>query len=228
MKYVVLLYLMQKHYLTCNLKYGNILDMRGEIMSNITTKLLKLFVGTLILLSSILCVFVTPNFEKSNSILSFNSSYKVVPGVSKSQNEVAMLDEYETTKVLDTFYGTITAYGPDCVGCSGITASGYRVAESVNGVITSITTTYMDEVYGELRVLAAATDKFPFGTVIRISGGRIDGYINGIVLDRGGAMNNAWANGKILIDLLFATEKSVEVYDFGRQNVTFEVLRYGN
>ena len=41
-------------------------------------------------------------------------------------------------------------------------------------------------------------------------------------------MNNAWADGKILIDLLFSTEKSYEVYDFGRQNVTFEVLRYGN
>ena len=58
--------------LTYDLKYGNILGMRGVIMSNVTTKLLKMFVGTLILLSSILCVFVTPNFEKSNSILSFS------------------------------------------------------------------------------------------------------------------------------------------------------------
>ena len=35
-------------------------------------------------------------------------------------------------------------------------------------------------------------------------------------------------NGKILVDLLFETEKSDEVHEFGRQDVTFEVLRYGN
>ena len=63
---------------------------------------------------------------------------------------------------------------------------------------------------------------------MRISGERIDGYIMGIVLDRGGAMNNAWGEGEVLIDLLFATEHSSEVYEFGRQkNVKFEVLRYG-
>lgn len=202
-------------------------------MYNVTTKFLKFFIGTLIFGSSILCVFVTPGFEESNSILSMNSSYNFVPYLISEQNEVAIVNEYNyddsSVNVIDTFVGTVTAYGPDCVGCSGITASGYKVAENVGGIITSTTTTYNDETFGELRVLAAATNKFPFGTVIRMSGERIDGYITGIVLDRGGAMNNAWAEGEILIDLLFATEKSAEVYEFGRQrNVTFEVLRYGN
>ena len=97
----------------------------------------------------------------------------------------------------------------------------------VGGVITSTTTTYTDETFGELRVLASA-NSFPFGTVMRITGDRIDGSIMGIVLDRGGAMNNAWGDGEVLIDLLFATEHSSEVYEFGRQkNVKFEVLRYG-
>lgn len=196
-------------------------------MNDIVTKFLKFFVGTLIFVSSVLCVFVTPDFEETKSLYSVNSSYNFV---SNDKEELAVVTDnsYNNVNVIDTFSGTVTAYGPDCVGCSGVTASGYRVADNIGGVITSTTTTYYDDTFGELRILAAATNKFPFGTVIRISGGRIDGYINGIVLDRGVAMSNAWSNGKVLVDLLFETEKSYEVHEFGRQDVTFEVLRYGN
>lgn len=199
-------------------------------MNDIVTKFLKFFVGTLIFVSSVLCVFVTPGFEDTKSLYSVNSSYNFVPIFSNDKEELAVVTDYSynNINVIDTFSGTVTAYGPDCVGCSGVTASGYRVADNIGGVITSTTTTYHDDTFGELRILAAATNKFPFGTVIRISGGRIDGYINGIVLDRGIAMSNAWANGKILVDLLFETEKSDELHEFGRQDVTFEVLRYGN
>ena len=196
-------------------------------MNDIVTKFLKFFVGTLIFVSSVLCVFVTPGFEETKSLYSVNSSYNFV---SNDKKELAVVTDnsYNNVNVIDTFVGTVTAYGPDCVGCSGVTASGYRVADNIGGVITSTTTTYHDDTFGELRILAAATNKFPFGTVIRISGGRIDGYINGIVLDRGVAMSNAWSNGKVLVDLMFETEKSYEVHEFGRQDVTFEVLRYGN
>lgn len=196
-------------------------------MNDIVTKFLKFFVGTLIFVSSVLCVFVTPDFEETKSLYSVNSSYNFV---SNDKEELAVVTDnsYNNVNVIDTFSGTVTAYGPDCVGCSGVTASGYRVADNIGGVITSTTTTYYDDTFGELRILAAATNKFPFGTVIRISGGRIDGYINGIVLDRGVAMSNAWSNGKVLVDLMFETEKSYEVHEFGRQDVTFEVLRYGN
>jgi len=195
-------------------------------MSNVITRLLKTFVGTLIFGCVSLCVFVTPGMENTYSILSVNSSYDFVEYPTYEEEKV-IINDFSSYNVLDTYYGTVTAYGPDCVGCSGITASGYRVAENVNGVITSTTTTYTDETFGELRVLASA-NSFPFGTVMRITGERIDGCIMGIVLDRGGAMNNAWGDGEVLIDLLFATEKSSEVYEFGRQrNVKFEVLRYG-
>lgn len=196
-------------------------------MINVTTKLLKAFVGALIFGCTSLCVFVTPDMEDANSILSVNSSYDFVQyTIEEQKNEVA-INDLVNVNVLDTYYGTITAYGPDCMGCSGITASGYRVAENVGGVITSTTTTYTDETFGELRILASA-NSFSFGTVMRITGDRIDGSIMGIVLDRGGAMNNAWGDGEVLIDLLFPTEKSNEVYEFGRQkNVKFEVLRYG-
>ena len=142
--------------------------------------------------------------------------------------EIAYLNDLSDKEAIDTFTGTITAYGPDCAGCMGITASGYKVANRTSAGFETITTTYLDEDFGELRILAAARSKFPFGTVIRITGDRINGSISGIVLDTGGAMVNAWNEGSILIDLLFSTEKSQAVYDFGRQrNVKFEVLRYG-
>lgn len=198
-------------------------------MHNITANFLKLFVGTLIVLSSFLYVFVTPGFEDTNSILSINPTYEGFPYIEQNQLEVSVLEDDDNFNVIDTFYGTMTAYGPDCQGCIGITASGYKVAENENGIIKSITTTYVDDEYGELRIFAAATNKFPFGTVMRATGDRIDGYIMGIVLDRGGAMNNSYAEGEILVDLLFDTERSESVYQFGRQkNVKFEVLRYGN
>lgn len=196
-------------------------------MANITSNFLKLFIGTLIFGCVALGIFVTPNFEKTDSVMSSEYSYNLIPYINNKNQENFVASNISNHSILDTYYGTITAYGPDCAGCSGITASGYKVAENINGVITSTTITYIDETFGELRILASA-NSFPFGTVMRISGDRIDEYIMGIVLDRGGAMNNAWGDGEVLIDLLFATEKSSEVYEFGRQkNVKFEVLRYG-
>ena len=99
--------------------------------------------------------------------------------------------------------------------------------EYVNGVRTPSNITYFDSEFGEVRILAAANSKFPFGSIIRITGDRIDGSITGIVLDTGGAMISAWNRGEILMDLLFASERDNAVYEFGRQNVTYEVLRYG-
>ena len=131
-------------------------------------------------------------------------------------------------QVIETFTGTVTAYGPDCVGWIGITASGYKVAEKVDGVFKTITITYDDSEFGTLRILAAANSKFPIGTVVRISGSNIDGYITGIVLDTGSAMRNEWKKGNVLMDLLFESEYNEECPMFGRKrNVTFEVLRYG-
>lgn len=196
-------------------------------MNNFTTKILKIFLFILVLGCVGLNVFITKDIEEVGSILSLNSQYDFVEYATTEKRNENTIKDISNVSVLDTYYGTITAYGPDCTGCSGITASGYKVAENIDGTIISTTTTYIDDTYGELRILASA-NVFPFGTVIRISGDRIDGYIMGIVLDRGGAMNNAWGDGEVLFDLLFATEKSSVVYEFGRQkNVKFEVLRYG-
>lgn len=120
----------------------------------------------------------------------------------------------ESIPVIKSYYGPMTAYGPDCVGCIGITSSGYNV---LNGNIY-----YHDDTYGNIRILAA--DKsLPFGTIVRISG--LDVFeedILAIVLDRGSAIG---FNKKSYFDLLYKNEK--ETSFFGRRYATFDILRMG-
>lgn len=183
-------------------------------------KLLKTLSAFIVMCSSFLYVMITPSIENATSLLKTFNGYNSIP----YNEEVAVnLDNTPSYNVVGTYIGTVTAYGPDCSGCTGTTSSGYKVI--TNGTVK---TTYNDEEYGEVRILAADPKAFPYGTIIKIMGERIDGYILGIVLDTGGAMKNEWAKGNVLIDLLFESEKNSDVYDFGRQkNVTFEVLRYG-
>ena len=118
-------------------------------------------------------------------------------------------------KVLVTYSGIITAYGPDCVGCtSGRTASGYKVS---GGNIY-----YHDKKYGKVRIVAA-DKKLPFGTIVRIKNLKIfKEPILAIVLDRGGAIG---FNKNVYFDLLYKSEK--ETLSFGKRRATFEILRKG-
>lgn len=189
--------------------------------------ILKILTVFIVFFTVSLYTFGISEIDVETSTLNSFFKYNSVPYLTENE-EVAVATEV-TGDAIDVFTGTVTAYGPDCVGCvSGLTSTGYRVGEVIDGTVHSTTITYEDAEYGKLRILAAAPAKFKYGTVIRITGPRIDGEIMGIVLDTGIAMRQAWTNGEILIDLLFPSESNQEVYDFGRQrNVTFEVLRYG-
>lgn len=116
--------------------------------------------------------------------------------------------------VLATYRGLITAYGPDCTGCTGRTASGYKVS---GGNIY-----YHDKKYGKVRIVAS--DKsLPFGSIIRIKNLSVfNEPVIAIVLDRGGAIG---FNKKVYFDLLYKSEK--ETSSFGMRRATFEVLRRG-
>ena len=141
------------------------------------------------------------------------SFYKTYTYVDKEINIFKKI-EIKKERVLDTFTGPITAYGPDCKGCIGITASGYNVK---NGNIY-----YTDKKYGKIRIIAA--DKtIPFGTIIRIKElSLFSEPLLAIVLDRGSAIG---FNKKVYIDLLYKNEK--ETLIFGKREATFEILRYG-
>lgn len=114
-----------------------------------------------------------------------------------------------SSKVLSTFTGQLTGYGPDCAKCGGKTASGLDVR---NGNIY-----YSDKTFGEVRIVATSP-KYKLGTILRISGARTTNQMLVIVLDRGVSGNT--------VDLLFASESSTGGIGYQR-NVQFEVLRNG-
>ena len=145
-----------------------------------------------------------------NEILIFEEKIIETPkgpytGIVPASNEIEVIKSYR---------GPMTAYGPDCVGCSGITSSGYNV---LKGNIY-----YHDKTYGNIRIVAA--DKsLPFGTIVRISD--LDVFnddILAIVLDRGSAIG---FNKKTYFDLLYKSEKETEF--FGRRFANFDILRMG-
>ena len=61
--------------------------------------------------------------------------------------------------ILETRVGKLTAYGPDCPGCSG------RVGWGQN--VTGGNIYYNDSTYGQLRIVAGDR-KYPYGTIVRI------------------------------------------------------------
>ena len=124
---------------------------------------------------------------------------------------------YDAISVASTspvaFNGKLTAYGPDCPGCSGNSACPPR-QNFKNGNIY-----FEDQVYGTVRVVAADRS-IPCGSIVRISGINIYSEpILAIVMDRGGAVNGNY------MDLLFTSQSNLE--DFVTSNVKFELIRYG-
>ena len=136
-------------------------------------------------------------------------------------------------EVINTYTGTLTGYGPDCYGCGNrvtnkvSTASGYHIANIVDGKIEpAFTIMYNDSEYGDVRILAGDSS-LPYKTIVRVMVPNEEPII-GIVLDRGstvGFENCRSKNGCLTtFDLLYETEGSAR----GKQyNVTFDILRIG-
>lgn len=116
------------------------------------------------------------------------------------------------TDVLESFIGKMSAYGPDCNGCSGKVGGGQ--------VVTNGNIYYNDSNYGTVRIIAA-DKKYPYGSIIRIKSNR--GEFLAIVMDRGGDIG---FGRRFDVDLLCDSEASASSYGT-TYNVTFEVLRYG-
>lgn len=192
-----------------------------------------LILNSIIIIIIVGLVFMVPKSENSKattstlskslttSLISATSKEKIVDSTSmndvvynfKSQVNSNIAEPKLITDVLETLYGTMSGYGLDCKGCSGVVGARYD-AKGNN-------LRYNDPVYGECRIVAG-DKKFPYGTIVRVKDSKI-GTFNAIVLDRG---SDIGIGRRYLFDLLFYTEK--ESYDFGlSRNTTFEILRYG-
>lgn len=172
----------------------------------------------LIKLIILISLLIVPFFNKETSDINIVYNYVDRKIYSVFHIEKTKFGPYtgddNNQKVIKSYYGPMTAYGPDCVGCIGITASGYDV---LNGKIF-----YNDLEYGNIRIVAA--DKsLPFGTIVKISG--LKDYKEGliaIVLDRGSAIG---FSKNSYFDLLYKSEQ--DTLTFGCQYATFEILRLG-
>lgn len=116
------------------------------------------------------------------------------------------------TDVLESFTGKMSAYGPDCSGCSGKVGGGQ--------VVTNGNIYYNDSYYGSVRIIAADR-KYPYGSIIRIKSSR--GELLAIVMDRGGDIG---FGRRFDVDLLCESEAIANSYGT-TYNAVFEVLRYG-
>lgn len=130
------------------------------------------------------------------------------------------------TKTNEIYTGKMTGYGADCVGCSG---TGNLSCKTKNGKKHSLLNdgaTYNDLQYGEVRILAAALEKFPCGTIVNVTHSKL-GTFKSIVLDTGSAMNKALSKGEIHMDLAYVTQKDSNIYLSTTNSAKYEILRWG-
>ncbi len=190
---------------------------------------LQLFI--IFLLIAVSVSYEVETFEVGTSSLAFNLNETSMPVYIPTEEEIVIdeevLEEYVppiidepvvdevvvTEPVLETLIGNLSWYGPDCYGCSGVTASGHNV---ITGGIY-----YDDLTYGSVRIVAGDSS-FPLGTIVRITNASLSNDpVFAIVLDRGGAIG---LDKKYMFDLLFESESS---YNNVHGSTTFEILRYG-
>ena len=124
------------------------------------------------------------------------------------------------------YVGKMTGYGADCVGCSGTGALSCRAADGSRHTLTENGEYYNDSTYGTVRIVAAALDKFPCGTIVKVDHPAL-GTFYAVVMDTGGSMRNAWANGYVWMDLAYKTESDPDIYSTTSSNTTYSVQRWG-
>ena len=158
----------------------------------------------------------TMTLFKSEELLLSSVDTSVVdtaPVISDTPTTPSSSGLFYDREVLNTVVGNLTGYGANCYGCSGYTAAGHNLNESMY---------YDDNEFGTVRILAA-DPSFPFYSIFRISNvPGMDDFI-GIVLDRGG---NVGFNRGTLFDLAFINEKDPDIIGL-TSNVKFEMLRNG-
>lgn len=188
----------------------------------VSSQLLVVFVFLFLLFGTVgsnknVTIIANNNFNKmaDRTLVLFEEEKKEEDKKVEVKEEIVVTPEpnlFYDRAVIKTEVGTITGYGPDCAGCSGITASGHNLHESIY---------YNDLEFGTVRILAA--DKsIPFYSIFRVSNiPGMDPFL-AIVLDTGG--NVGYGKGT-LFDLAHANEQNGVLPK--TSNVTFEMLRSG-
>ena len=124
------------------------------------------------------------------------------------------------------YQGILTGYGADCVGCTGTMYCPTKDKKWIdlykNGPY------YEDETFGRVRMVAAALEQFPCGTIMKITDNRHETF-TAIVMDKGIDMERAYRKGKVHIDVAFPLEHSAGIGSYADYSgtVKFDVQRWG-
>jgi hypothetical protein len=182
---------------------------------------------------------VTNNNVSSNKIPTVNKSTEQTNINTEQKNEqsttIAETNNVITTEkpvevpvnsTIETYTGRLTGYGPDCAGCSGYGGLACRTKEKTSFSLKTNGIYYTDSEYGKVRILAAATSKFTCGTIIKVTKPGQTPF-TAVVLDTGGSMRKAWANGSVWMDLAYESEAMAGSDNLTGTNIKFEVQRYG-
>lgn len=173
-----------------------------------------------------------------NATLPSNTTKVVTPGI----DGVVYVDETGISKTVQSmvtevvevgtgdrsdYLGRLSGYGPDCPGCSKV---GNVACHTKNGGKHSLINDgeyYQDDEYGKVRILAAAREKFPCGTIVQVTKPGMESFY-GVVLDTGGSMVTAWKeNGTVWMDLAYASQAAAKVGGISGKNIEFSVKRWG-
>ena len=157
--------------------------------------------------------------QEGKNGLAYKTSDKTLKVIEEKVDEIIEIGTGEKA----TYVGKMTGYGADCLGCTGILSCKTKEGNYWN---LNKGETYQDEEYGKVRILAAALDKFPCGTIIEVKNPNLDTF-TAIVLDTGSDMKKAMQNGVVHMDLAFISETSDGIYQSTSQNVEYNVKRWG-
>lgn len=113
---------------------------------------------------------------------------------------------------IDTYNGVLTGYAADCPLCGG------TLGCTGQDVLTDRITTYYDNTYGAVRIVASSKS-LPCRSIVQFDLPSIsDEKITAIVLDRG-VIGTA-------LDLLVESEE-IAYNNVGRKQVSYDILRFG-
>ena len=191
-----------------------------------------------LIVTSAVCDTISYSIKQAKEKVAIVLNYEVTPKntiksynyveIAEVEKEVVKEDQNNINIQTDqaVFTGKMTGYGADCVGCNNLGILACRTSAGSSYSLVNNGKYYADDTYGEVRIIAADLSKFPCGTIMKINNANL-GEFYAVVLDTGGSVSNAWANGQVWIDLAFITESDPEVYLATTNSATFTVQRWG-
>ena len=160
---------------------------------------------------TVLFVFLSTNHVRIIETKTYSDNINKSVNLSTMALKVEELADSGIYTALDTYTGDLTGYIYNCPLCNGTLGclSSYDITDGK--------TTYYDEVYGEVRIVASSSN-LPCGSIVRFDIYKVSTEpVIAIVLDRGVLGNS--------LDLLSSDYEYA--INLGRNVITYDVLREG-